>query len=243
MPGFHAVVESAHTIQNPSSKEKLLLLGERMELGPGSHVLDVASGQAGPAILLAGAYGCQVTCVERADEFHSAADHRVHDAGLGSLIELVHADAREFPAGVERFDVAMCLGASFVWAGLAGTLAALTAAVRPGGFVAVGEPYWRTWPIPSFVDDDYREPFTSLALTVGRFTTAGLTPITMIDASLDDWDTYETLKWRTGEAWLAEHPDDPGAEEIRAGLDESRDRYVRWQRDLFGWAIFVGRKR
>ena len=95
MPWFHAVVESAHTIQNPSSKEKLLLLGERMELGPGSHVLDVASGQAGPAILLAGVYGCQVTCVERADRVpHRAADHRVHDAGLGSLIELVHADAR-----------------------------------------------------------------------------------------------------------------------------------------------------
>ena len=243
MPWFHAVVESAHTIQNPSSKEKLLLLGERMELGPGSHVLDVASGQAGPAILLAGEYGCKVTCVERATEFHTVADRRVHQAGLGSLITLVHADAAGFPVGEERFDAAMCLGASFVWDGLAGTLAALTPAVRPGGFVAVGEPYWRTWPVPSHVDDDWREPFTSLALTLQRFSNAGLVPVTLIDSSLDDWDTYETLKWRTGEAWLAEHPDDPEAQEIRSGLDQSRDRYVRWQRDLFGWAIFAGRKR
>ena len=39
MPGWYAVVESKHELQNPTSAEKIRLLGERMELGPGSHVL------------------------------------------------------------------------------------------------------------------------------------------------------------------------------------------------------------
>jgi hypothetical protein len=41
---------------------------------------------------------------------------------------------------------------------------------------------------------------------------------------------------------LATHPDDPDVEEIRTSVERDRDRYLRWQRDLLGWAIVVGRK-
>jgi SAM-dependent methyltransferase len=242
MPWYHAVVESAHDIQNPSSREKLLLLGERLGLGPRSHVLDVASGRGGPAILLAGAYGCHVTCVEKSEEFDVAARRRVQHAGVDDLIELIHADARQFTFEQERYDAGLCLGASFVWDGLRGTLEALIPAVRPGGFVVVGEPYWKRWPLPDVVDADWRKEFETLPRTAERFSDRGLVPVTLIEASLDDWDRYETLKWLTGEAWLTEHPDDPDADEISKELHASRDEYLHWQRDLLGWAIFVGRK-
>jgi SAM-dependent methyltransferase len=242
MPWYHAVVESGHDIQNPSSREKLLLLGERLALGPRSHVLDVASGRGGPAILLAEAYGCHVTCVEKAEEFDVAARRRVREAGVDDLIDLIHADARQFSFEQGRYDAAFCLGASFVWDGLHGTLEALTPAVRPGGFVVVGEPYWKMWPLPDVVDADWREEFETLPVTIERFRERGLVPVTLIDASLDDWDRYETLQWLTGEAWLAEHPDDAEAKEISEELQAGRDGYLRWQRDLLGWAIFVGRK-
>lgn len=150
MPWWFAVIESKHELQNPTSSEKILLLGERLSLGPRSHVLDLASGRGGPALLLAERFGCRITCVEQAQEFVDGARQRVADAGLGHLIELVHADAREFDPGRE-YDVALCLGASFVWDGLAGTLAALRPAVNDGGFVVVGEPYWRSWPPPKDV--------------------------------------------------------------------------------------------
>lgn len=144
MPWFHAVVESKHELQNPTSPDKILLLGERLGLGPESHALDIASGRGGPAVLLAGAFGCRITCVEKADEFDAVARERVREAGLEHLVELVLADASEFPLESERYDAALCLGASFVWDDLAGTLAHLTSAARTGGFVVVGEPYWRT---------------------------------------------------------------------------------------------------
>lgn len=178
-------------------------------------MLDVASGRGGPALVLAGSFGCRLTCVEQSDEFHSAARQRVWEAGLESLIELVHADARDFPLGEDRYDAALCLGASFVWGGLAGTLAALMPAVRPSGSIAVGEPYWRTWPLPEDVDRDLQEQYVTLRATVERFEAAGLTPTTLIDSSLDDWDRYETLHWLPAEEWLEEHPDEPDAEGIR----------------------------
>ena len=152
MAWYFAIIESEHELQNPTSADKIRLLGERLGLGPGSQVLDVASGRGGPAVLLAGSFGCRITCIEQADEFDQAARARVRAAGLGSLIELVHADARSLSFEGERYDAAMCLGASFIWGGLPATLAALTPAVRRGGFVAVGEPYWRAWPPPEGAD-------------------------------------------------------------------------------------------
>jgi precorrin-6B methylase 2 len=242
VPWYFAVVERYHELQNPTSAEKIRLLGERLGLGTESHVLDVAAGRGGPALVLAGEFGCRVTCVERAEEFVEVARRRTREAGLDGLIEIVHSDARSFRLEPDRYHAALCLGASFVWDGLAGTLAALVPAVRPGGHVAVGEPYWRTWPLPATYDARPYEEYVTLAETVARLQSAGLTPVGLIDSSLDDWDRYETLHWRAAEDWLAANPDDPDAAEIRAQHERSRDRYLRWDRELLGWAILAGRR-
>jgi hypothetical protein len=67
-------------------------------------------------------------------------------------------------------------------------------------------------------------------------------PSVLIDSSLDDWDRYETLHWLAAEEWLTKHSDNPDAEEIRTRIEQDRERYLRWQRDLLGWAIIAGRK-
>src|SRR5690242_3827154 len=153
---WHAVVDSEHEIQNPTSPEKILLLGERLELGQDSHVLDVASGRGGPAIVLAREFGCRLTCVERAPEFLVATRERVAAAGLQDRIELVEADGAAFELG--RYDVALCLGATFVFGGLVPTLERLRTAAP---LVAVGEPYWRTWPLPPAPELDHSSPRTA----------------------------------------------------------------------------------
>ncbi|MGH3055722.1 MAG: hypothetical protein ACRDL7_12180, partial [Gaiellaceae bacterium] len=60
MTSWYAVVLSEHDILNPTSAEKIRLLGRRLGLGPDSHVLDVASGPGGPALLLAQDFGCRL---------------------------------------------------------------------------------------------------------------------------------------------------------------------------------------
>src|SRR5919108_3089612 len=173
MPWYHAIAERDHELQNPTSPDKIRLLGRYLRLGPESQVLDVASGKCGPAAVLAGEFGCRITAIERAPEFVAAARERIAAAGLSERIELVEQDAATVDLGRGRHDVAMCLGASFVWDGLAGTLAALAPATRDGGAVVVGEPYWRRWALPDGID---AQGYATLAETVGRFEAAGLVP-------------------------------------------------------------------
>jgi precorrin-6B methylase 2 len=240
VPWFHAVAERDHELQNPTSPEKIRLLGARLRLRPETQVLDVASGKCGPAVILAGEFGCRITAIERAPEFVAAARERVATAGLLDRIELVEQDAAEADLGRERYDVAMCLGASFIWRGLEGTLAALTPAVRGGGAVVVGEPFWRRWPLPNGIDD---QGYVPLAGTVSRFEAAGLAPEALIASSEDDWDRYESLHWSALEDWLAANTADADAPRIRELHERYREEYLSWGRDFLGWAIFAGRKR
>jgi SAM-dependent methyltransferase len=239
MPWYFAVAEHDHVLQNPTSAEKIRMLGERLRLGPESRVLDMACGKAGPATLLASTFGCHVVGVERSSEFADAARERVARAGLDDRVEIIEGDAEAYPIEPGTFDAALCLGASFVWDGLDGTLAALTPAVRGGGHVAVGEPFWRSWPVPDGVDD---QGYVPLRETAAKLEEADLALVTLIASSEDDWDTYESLHWRALEEWLAAHPDDPDASTIRERYEANRDAYLRHERALLGWAIFVGRK-
>jgi SAM-dependent methyltransferase len=239
MPWYFAVAERDHEIQNPTSAEKIALLGEYLRLDSKVRVLDLACGKGGPAVLLASTFGCTVLGIERAPEFVEAAHERVAAARVGDLVEIVEADAHAFPLEPEAWDAALCLGASFVWDDLAGTLEALAPTVRPGGHVVGGEPYWRQWPLPRGVDD---QGFVALRETVARIEAAGLSLQGMIASSEDDWDRYESLHWRALEEWLDANPRDADASEIRERHERARDDYLSVERELLGWAIFIARK-
>jgi len=242
IPRYFVVAEALHAIQNPTSAEKILLLGERLDLGPQARVLDVASGRGGPALLLAERFGCRVHGVELSPEFHAVAFERAAAAGLGDRVAFELGDGAQAVHESESYDAALCLGASFVFGGLADTVDALAPAVRAGGYVVVGEPYWRRLPLPeNYADRD--EPYTTLEGTVAIFETCGLPVVSVIASSDDDWDRYETLHWKAVETWLAANLGDPDAAEVRRRHEHWKHNYLRHQRERLGWAIFVGWKR
>ena len=80
MAWYYAVAERDHDIQNPTSPEKIRLMGEWLRLGPEKRVLDIACGKCGPALVLASAFGCRITGVERYPGFVATARERVADS-------------------------------------------------------------------------------------------------------------------------------------------------------------------
>jgi SAM-dependent methyltransferase len=241
MPWWYAVVEARHELQNPTSAAKVRRLGELLELDASSHILDIGGGKGGPAVLLASETGCRITSVELSSDFAATARERARAAGVSGLVQVVESDAREFTIERGAYDAALCLGASFAFAGLVPTVRALAEAVPPRGLIAVGEPYWREWPLPEGFSLLEGEDLLPLPETVERFESAGVAVVSMIAASEDDWDRYETLHWLALEEWLAANPGDPQAEEFREQGRRQRERYLRWTRALLGWAIFVCR--
>jgi SAM-dependent methyltransferase len=232
----YEIAERDHDIQNPLSAEKIRLLGGYLRLGKDSRVLDIACGKGVPASILASTFGCRVTGVELREGFADEARARIAAAGLQSLVEVYTGDGARFPIEAKTWDAALCLGAAFVWGTIGDAAAALVPGVKRGGFVAIGEPYWRQWPVPKGIAD---EGYVDLPGTVARFTNAGVALTGLIVAAGDDWDRYESLHWRALEEWLDTHPE---AHEIRSGHAQRRDRYLEVRRPFLGWAIFVGRR-
>jgi SAM-dependent methyltransferase len=239
---FHELAERDHELQNPTSADKIQLLGEYLRLNEQSRILDIACGKGGPAIVLASAFGCRIVGVELRSAFADDARARVAAAGLDTLVEVHTADAKEFPLEPEGFDAVLCLGASFVWGTIGDAARELVPAVKRGGFVAIGEPYWRTWPLPNGIGAEEAgigaDEWVDLARTVERFTATGVALTGIIASNDDDWDRYESLHWRALEEWLAVRQD----EEIHERHERHRANHLGFRRELLGWAIFVGRK-
>jgi len=231
------IVERDHDLQNPTSPEKIRLLGEYLRLTPESRVLDIACGRGGPALILAAEHGCRIRGIELRSGFADVARERAAAAGLGGLIDVETGDAAEADLPADAYDAALCLGASFVWGTIADAAAALVPSVRQSGCLAIGEPFWLRWPLPDGVD---AEEFVDLEQTVARFESAGVATTGVIAGSLDDWDRYESLHWRAVEEWLAEHSHHPDGADIRARHEALKRRYLTVYRPLLGWAIFVG---
>ncbi len=170
---------------------------------------------------------------------HERAAARVPAADLVFVGGDAAAHAPE-PASV---DLAVCLGASWIWGGHRGTLRALRAAVRPGGLVAVGEPYWKRDPDAAYLAaaDVTREEFSTLHGNAVIAAEEGLTLLYVMPSTSADWDRYEMLQLRAAERYAVAHPDDPDVADLLERVRAGADAYLRWGRDTLGWAIYVFR--
>lgn len=107
----------------------------RLGLAPGSRIVDVPCGSGRHTLALA-ERGHHVTGLDLSAEAIAHARRTAATAGLD--VTFLHADMRDVPP--DGFDAALCMGNSFGYLDMAGTrsfVAALAAAVRPGGGLIV----------------------------------------------------------------------------------------------------------
>lgn len=232
MSEWHELVERDHDLQNPTNPEKIRLVGSHLRLTSATRVLDIACGKGGPAIILAREHGCRIDGFELSSAFAEAAQRRIVEQELGDLISISVADAKEVSLEQGKYDVALCLGAAFVWGHIGDAATALASVVGSGGSLAVGEPFWRERGRDELA-------FVDLVSTVARFESAGLDLTGIVAASDDDWDHYESLHWRAAVETAVEIDDAT----VMDTHIQWRDRYLRGQRSDLGWAIFTGRVR
>jgi SAM-dependent methyltransferase len=228
MSAWHELVERDHDLQNPTSPDKVRLVGSYLRLGRDSNVLDVACGKAGPALVLAREFGCRIHGIEISTVFAEAARKRIAEAGLEDLVSVEVADASQLELDPRSYDVALCIGAAFVWGHIGDAAATLAPVAGAGRGIAIGEPFWRQ-------RGRDEQGFVDLPSTVARFEASGVEVTGMVAASENDWDSYESLHWRAA-------IEIGGDEVLRTHLSR-RDDYLTARRADLGWAIFTGRVR
>ena len=139
---YYDITHRDHVVLNPTSPERLDELIGLLDLPPEPRVLDIGCGtgewlvrlaEAQPGGTGSGFRGVGVDIspffIARARE---AAARRTPDAEL----ELLEMGGADYQPEAGSFDLACCVGATWIFDGYLGTLRALARAVRPGPWLA-----------------------------------------------------------------------------------------------------------
>lgn len=247
---YFDITHRDHLLCNPMSIARLDELIGLLDLPPEPRVLDIACGKGEFLLRLAE----HADLGRRADArtFHATAidispyhlrelRESVARRVPGADIELLEMDAATYKPEPASFDLASCLGASWIYQGHRGTLRALASFIRPGGQVLVGEPFWRHEPDAEYLAfsgmaaDDFGTHASNVA--VGQ--EEGLVPELAFVSDSVDWDRYETLQWRAVARFAMANPDDPDLAELIERQARARHEYLAWGRETLGWAIYL----
>ena len=232
------IAERDMELVNPTSAEKVLTVGRVLGLNAASRVIDFGSGYAEMLTLWAEAFGIAGDGVEIRPLACERARRKLAERGLAERIHIHCQSAADYAFTPHSYDVATCLGASFIWGGYSPAVRHLLTAIRPGGYIILGEPYWRTSSIPPDYARAEATIYTEYEL-LQMTRQAGLDLVTVVRASHDDWDRYESGNWAGLARWLAENPTHPERDQVLDHLRSSQDEYTRLAREYFGWAMLV----
>jgi SAM-dependent methyltransferase len=239
---YFSITHKEHVLCNPMSVVKHDELIDLLSLEPGCKVLEIATGKGEFITRLAEAYRVSGIGVDISPYFVSDTKNKVKERAPDAEIEIMEMDGASFPIDAhEPFDLAACIGASWVFEGHKGTLEFLKKATVPGGLIVAGEPHWLRDPPEEYLEHSgqKRDDFASHNENVKIGEELGLIPLYTLASNLDDWDRYEGLQWLSTERYVREHPDDPDLDDLSGRSDRSREEYLRWGRDTLGWAIYV----
>ena len=243
---FYDITHREQVVCNPMNEEKLNRLVDLLRLPEGAHVADIACGKGEFLIRLAEAYGIRGIGVDLSPFFTAAAKSRLEDRVPDAHVIFREMDGADFkPDRPNSLALASCLGASWVFGGHAATLEALSTMVEPGGWVVVGEPYWRRDPPAAYLEFSGvgRNDFATHSENVEAGESRDLELVHTFVSSQDDWDTYEGLQWYSAAEYARSHKDDPDLPDLIGQVTREKKTYLRWGRDTLGWAIYVFRKR
>ena len=162
---------------------------------------------------------------------------------LTDRVDLRVDDARDLAGG---WDAVICIGASQVWGApveeaqplpYAAALDALRGLVSRGGRVVYGDGIWSRPPTPAATaplagrDDE----FLTLGGVVDLAVAAGFAPLAVHEASLDEWDVFESGYAAGYARWLTSHDaDDPEAPQVRELAERQRTAYFSGYRGVLG---------
>lgn len=234
---LYNIAERYMEIINPFDSQKLITIGRVAKLREGSKVIEFGSGFAEVLVIWAEEFGISGVGVEIREYAHDRAVKKVQNRGLSDRIKLVCQDGAKYEYEKEAYDVAACIGASFIWGDFRKTIMALREAVKPQGKLIIGEPYLLKEPVPEEYEEAKGVHTEHELIKIAR--EEGFDFEFMVRANSDDWDRYEATNWRGLVKWLLENPHNPDKKDVEDWFHMIQDDYLKYGREYLGWAVYV----
>lgn len=235
------------TFMTPLSEGRAALLAAFMGEGLNGTVLDLGCGWAELLLRVVAdqpaAYGVGVDTDERSIAHGRLLAER---RGIDNRVRLDVGDAKLLAP--EHADAVVCIGASQIWGppvedaqpmDYASALDAIRGTVSPGARVLYGEGIWSRPPTPQAVAPlgnrlDEMVPLAELLEIVAAH---GFLPLLVNEATLDEWDEFESGYSACYAHWLVEHGvDHPEAQEVQQRAARQRAAYYGGYRGTMGMA-------
>jgi SAM-dependent methyltransferase len=213
---------------NPIPEEAFDGLVELLVLEPSDRVLDVGCGRGELLLRIAERIGAGGLGIDLNEEQITVARDQAASRATAEHLVFEARDAAALVASASGYAVACCIGSTHALGGLETTLTRLTELVRPGGYVVVGEGYWRRPPEPEVLEAlgaraDELSDLGSL-LTVGDRHGLRLDYLAVADHA--DWNRYEWAYIFNLDRYSGDHPDEEGIATLIDRADRMRRRRV-----------------
>lgn len=243
---YYEIVHRHHTFMNPVDNSRFDELLDILKLPAEARVTDIGCGKGEMLLRLVEKYkiygvGVDISpyCIRDA---RNQKDQRVPQADL-QFLEMKGSDYK--PETEESEDLAMCIGASWIYNGYKNTLKALSRMTKPLGHIMVGEPFWRKTPPRSYLKSAKlsQRSFNTHKGNVTTGESVDLAPVYTLVSTESDWDKYEGLHWYSANEYAISHPEDADLKEILARDSKDRENYLKYEREILGWAIYLFHKK
>jgi SAM-dependent methyltransferase len=242
---YYDIIHQHHTVMNPVNETRLDQLFDLLELKNDSRVIDIGCGKGEMLIRLAKKYDIKGLGIDKSPYCIREAEKRKRQRFPQADLKFLEMDGANYkPETGESSDLAMCIGATWIYGGYRNTVRALSGMTRPSGLVMVGEPFWRTNPPQEYLQSEgySADSFDTHHGNVTTGESEGLRPVCALVSSQEDWDRSESLHWYAAAEYSLTHPSDPDLEELLARDSRERESYLRCGREVLGWAIYLFRK-
>lgn len=240
MDYFELVEISTRHLQlnSPAAPEKIWSIGHYLGLDKSKRVIDFGCGYGRVLELWGKDFGVSGLGIDIHAYMCRQASERMAKADLTQTIEVVCANPSEYKFQAQIYDVASCLGATFIWGGFHKALTLMRSAIRPEGKLVVGEPYYTQDKVPQELvkfEGDLHTEYQIVQL--GR--QAGFDVEFVVRASRDDIDRFVSASWFGLLRWIDENPGHPERDYVRDYLHKNQDMYFKYQRAYEGWALYI----
>jgi SAM-dependent methyltransferase len=230
-------------INNPLSRATFDRILDLCNPPKGSRVLDVGCGKGEFLLHLAVHRAVRGEGLDRSVRAIDVARRRVRERTLQGRLRFRCGDARSLRWPREPYFLSVCLGATHALGGLRDTLAKLRAWTRPGGWIVVGEGFWKRPPDPAYLEVLGASPDDLLddRGNVRAGEALGLKLAERWSSTSAEWDDFEREYSEGIESYARERPNDPDVPEMLRRIRRWRAAYLQWGKKTLGFGIYVFR--